>query len=146
MPKASRSRSRSASPSTIWLKAEESSPNSSEVVTGTCSSKRPWRIRSVAASRSSIGRRIERESSTVSSKLIVKETKRAISTLMPSASVPPPFEVSAATTMPVITLISGSEPSSLTRSGTTGRSIRTGTSRLELMSKRIGRRASSRAR
>ena len=146
MPNASRSRSRSASPSTIWLKAEESSPNSSEVVTGTCSSKRPWRIRSVAASRSSTGRRIERESSTVSSKLTVKETNSAISTATPSASVPPPFEVSAATTMPVITLISGSEPSSFTRSGTAGRVIRTGVSRAELMSKRIGRIPISSAR
>ena len=86
-------------------------------MTGTCSSKRPWRIRSVAASRSSTGRRIERESSTVSSKLTVKATKSAISTATPSASVPPPFEVSAATTMPVITLISGSEPSSFTAAG-----------------------------
>ena len=74
------------------------------------------------------GRRIDRESSTVSSKLMVKETNSAISTLIPSASVPPPSEVSAATTTPVITLISGSEPSSLTRNGTTGRSILTGTS------------------
>ena len=59
---------------------------------------------------------------------------------------PPPSEVSAATTMPVITLISGSEPSSLIRSGTAGRSIRTGASSAELMSKRIGRIASSSAR
>ena len=94
----------------------------------------------------SMGRRIERESSTVSSKLIVNETNSAISTFRPRASVPPPSDVRAATTTPVITLISGSEPSSLSRSGTVGRSRRTGTSSSSLMSKRIGRIASSSAK
>ena len=45
-----------------------------------------------------------------------------------SAEAPPPSAVSAATVMPVMTLISGSEASSFTRSGIVGRSIRSGDS------------------
>ena len=76
----------------------------------------------------------------------MKATASAISTFRPSAEAPPPSAVSAATVMPVITLISGSEASSFTRSGIVGRSIRSGDSSAALMSNSTGRIASSSAR
>ena len=103
-------------------------------------------MRSVAASRSSTGRRIERLRRTVSSKLTANATARATTTFRLSACTPPPSEVSAATVTPVITFISGSDASSFTRSGIERRPIFTGVSNAALMSKRIGRIAISSAK
>ena len=147
MPNASRSRSRSASPSTIWLNDTASSPSSSPVVTGTATSYRPRAIASVARCRSAIGRRIDFANSTVSSSEIVVATATAISTSAPRAAPPPPDEVRAATTRPVIRLMSGSAVIIRTRRGIAEiGAVSRGVVSLLWMSIRTGRIPASRIR
>ena len=67
-----------------------------------------------------IGRRIDFENRTVSSSEIVVATATATSTSAPRAAPPPPLEVSAATTKPVIRLISGRAAIRRTRNETAG--------------------------
>ena len=82
----------------------------------------------------------------MSSSEIVVATSSATSTSSPRFAPPPPSEVSAATTSPVIRLISGSETSSLVRSGRAQKSADFGGLRQELMSTSTGRIPASTAR
>ena len=82
----------------------------------------------------------------MSSSEIVVATSSATSTSRPRLELPPPSEVSAATTSPVIRLISGSATSSRVRSETAQKSVRWRGERAELMSIRTGRIPASTAR
>ena len=118
-PKASRSASRSESPSIISLKLPASWPISSAEVIGTRASRSPLFTASVAFSSASTGWVTERVTSSVSSSEIVNATSNATTTSNPrSSSCAVPLVDSPLTTTPVITLISGSAPSSFQRSGT----------------------------
>ena len=83
----------------------------------------------------------------MSSSEIVVATATATSTSAPSASPPPPFEVSAATTRPVIRLISGSAAIKRTRNEIAGiPPLTRGATSDSLMSSSTGRIPVSRIR
>ena len=146
-PKASRRRSRSSSPATALLNARESGPISSVEMIGTRAVRSPAPTRSVASRRSRIGASTERDSSTVSSREIVKATAIAISTSTPRSSrCELELVERPATITPVMTLMTGSPARSFQRSGTPARPRRAPSGSARAISVSTGRMDSSMAR